>query len=61
MVQAAVLADAGHHVICVYVDEALVENLKKGIIPVIFDVRNQYEPKRVEAKGITYYSIGRNM
>lgn len=29
--------------------------------PVIFDGRNQYEPKRVAAKGITYYSIGRKM
>lgn len=37
LVQAAVLADAGHHVICVDVNEARVENLKKGIIPI-------YEP-----------------
>ena len=37
LVQAAVLADAGHHVICVDVDETRVENLKKGIIPI-------YEP-----------------
>jgi len=37
LVQAAVLADAGHHVICVDVDENRVENLKKGIIPI-------YEP-----------------
>lgn len=37
LVQAAVLADAGHHVICVDVDVAKVENLKKGIIPI-------YEP-----------------
>ena len=37
LVQAAVLADAGHHVICVDVDENKVENLKKGIIPI-------YEP-----------------
>lgn len=37
LVQAAVLADAGHHVICIDVDEAKVENLKKGIIPI-------YEP-----------------
>ena len=29
--------------------------------PVIFDGRNQYDPKRLVAKGITYYSIGRNM
>lgn len=37
LVQAAVLSDAGHHVICVDVDETRVENLKKGIIPI-------YEP-----------------
>ncbi|MET0012456.1 MAG: UDP-glucose/GDP-mannose dehydrogenase family protein [Sedimenticola sp.] len=37
LVQAAVLADVGHHVICVDVDETKVENLKKGIIPI-------YEP-----------------
>ena len=37
LVQAAVLADAGHHVICVDVDESKVEKLKKGIIPI-------YEP-----------------
>jgi UDPglucose 6-dehydrogenase len=37
LVQAAVLADAGHHIICVDIDETRVENLKKGIIPI-------YEP-----------------
>lgn len=37
LVQAAVLADVGHQVICVDVDESKVENLKKGIIPI-------YEP-----------------
>ena len=37
LVQAAVLAAAGHHVICVDIDETRVENLKKGIIPI-------YEP-----------------
>ncbi|AZZ91409.1 nucleotide sugar dehydrogenase [Hahella sp. KA22] len=37
LVQAAVLADVGHDVMCVDVDEAKVENLKKGIIPI-------YEP-----------------
>jgi UDPglucose 6-dehydrogenase len=37
LVQAAVLADAGHNVYCIDVDEQRVENLKKGIIPI-------YEP-----------------
>lgn len=37
LVQAAVLADVGHHVICVDVDETKVENLKQGVIPI-------YEP-----------------
>ena len=37
LVQAAVLADAGHHVICIDVDNHKVDNLKKGIITI-------YEP-----------------
>lgn len=37
LVQAAVLADTGHHVICVDIDEKKVENLTNGIIPI-------YEP-----------------
>lgn len=37
LVQAAVLADVGHHVVCVDIDESRVEDLKKGIIPI-------YEP-----------------
>jgi len=37
LVQAAILADVGHHVVCVDVDESKVENLKEGIVPI-------YEP-----------------
>ncbi|WP_167631307.1 UDP-glucose dehydrogenase family protein [Mariprofundus ferrooxydans] len=37
LVQAAILADVGHHVVCVDVDQEKVDNLKKGIIPI-------YEP-----------------
>jgi UDPglucose 6-dehydrogenase len=28
--------------------------------PVIFDGRNLFSPERMEGKGFTYYSIGRN-
>lgn len=34
LVQAAVLADAGHDVVCVDIDEKKIINLKKGIIPI---------------------------
>jgi UDP-glucose 6-dehydrogenase len=32
-VQAAVLADAGHGVCCVDIDETQIENLKKDVVP----------------------------
>lgn len=34
LVQAAVLAESGHNVVCVDVDEAKVERLKQGIVPI---------------------------
>tara|TARA_R110002110_G_scaffold2830_1_gene14143 strand:- start:72381 stop:73745 length:1365 start_codon:yes stop_codon:yes gene_type:complete len=37
LVQAAVLADAGHHICCVDIDEKKIADLKNGIIPI-------YEP-----------------
>jgi len=37
LVQAAVLADAGHNVCCIDIDQSKIDNLNKGIIPI-------YEP-----------------
>lgn len=37
LVQAAVLADSGHDVVCVDIDEAKIKNLENGVIPI-------YEP-----------------
>ena len=53
LVQAAVLADAGHHVICVDVDDTRVENLKKGVIPIYEPgltaiVEENYKARRLE-------------
>ncbi len=52
LVQAAVLADVGHHVCCVDVDEKKIEDLKNGVVP-IFEpglselVLQNYEKKRL--------------
>ncbi|WP_268647355.1 3-hydroxyacyl-CoA dehydrogenase NAD-binding domain-containing protein, partial [Escherichia coli] len=52
LVQAAVLAEVGHDVMCIDVDERKVENLKKGNIP-IFEpgltplVQQNYEAGRL--------------
>jgi len=51
LVQAAVLADVGHEVCCVDVDEAKVEGLKNGVIPI-------YEPG-LEELVIENYREGR--
>jgi UDPglucose 6-dehydrogenase len=34
LVQATVLADAGHEVCCVDIDKTRIKNLKKGIVPI---------------------------
>ncbi len=34
LVQATVLADAGHDVCCVDINESRIENLKNGIVPI---------------------------
>ncbi|CAI1162765.1 UDP-glucose 6-dehydrogenase tuaD [Serratia fonticola] len=53
LVQAAVLADVGHDVMCIDIDEQKVENLKKGNIP-IFEpgltslVQQNYEAGRLQ-------------
>lgn len=51
LVQGAVLADAGHSVICVDVDSAKIENIKQGLIPI-------FEPG-LERLVSENYSLGR--
>ena len=53
LVQAAVLAEVGHDVVCVDVDQNKVDNLKKGIIPIYEPgltplVTSNYEGGRVD-------------
>ncbi|EKD37423.1 MAG: hypothetical protein ACD_75C01136G0002 [uncultured bacterium] len=53
LVQAAVLADVGHNVCCVDVDEKKIEGLKNGVIPIYEPglaelVSTNYEKKRLE-------------
>src|SRR5690625_7388345 len=53
LVQGAILADVGHHVMCVDVDEAKVARLKEGEIP-IYElglepiVKENYDAGRLE-------------
>jgi len=49
LVQAAVLASVGHDVVCVDIDQAKVDNLKKGLIPI-------YEPGLTPLVEETYKS-----
>ena len=67
LVQAAVLAEVGHDVVCVDVDQNKVDNLKKGIIPIYEPgltplVNANYEAGRVEfttdaARGVKHGEV----
>ncbi len=67
LVQAAILADAGHHVVCVDVDATKIANLEKGVIPIYEPgleplVIKNYESKRLEfttdaAKGVHHGEV----
>ena len=52
LVAAACFAESGNTVIAVDVDEARIEGLKQGIIPI-------YKPDRMKAAGFRYISLGR--
>lgn len=67
LVQAAVLADVGHNVCCVDVDEEKIMGLKQGVVPIYEPglsnlVRINYEKKRLEftteaIKGVAHSEI----
>jgi UDPglucose 6-dehydrogenase len=67
LVQAAVLAEVGHDVVCVDVDQNRVDNLEKGIIPIYEPgltplVKSNFESGRVQfttdaAKGVKHGDI----
>lgn len=67
LVQAAVLAEVGHNVVCVDVDQAKVDGLKNGVIPIYEPgltplVKSNYEAGRVEfttnaEEGVTHGDI----
>jgi UDPglucose 6-dehydrogenase len=67
LVQAAVLAEVGHQVVCVDVDQNKVDNLEKGIIPIYEPgltplVQSNFEAGRVQfttdaAKGVAHGDV----
>jgi UDPglucose 6-dehydrogenase len=67
LVQAAVLAEVGHDVVCIDVDQTKVDNLKKGIIPIYEPgltplVKSNYEAGRVKfstdaAQGVAHGEV----
>jgi UDPglucose 6-dehydrogenase len=67
LVQAAILADAGHHVVCVDVDASKIANLEKGVIPIYEPgleplVSKNHDAKRLEfttdaAKGVHHGEV----
>jgi UDPglucose 6-dehydrogenase len=54
LVQAAVLAEVGHDVLCVDVDQNKVDNLKKGIIPIYEPGLTPLVNSNVEAGRVTF-------